>query len=229
MGEPNTTLQKHNKHQAHESKTKTQKLLPLASRPVVGEDVPPLLPGVQSLDVLQGTVGSCREVGIAGGQQIEHARVKIDVLQKHLLVAFGRGALQGVHGPGLAGSARREELPHHGQREVPAVVDALVLALFISHGELFRHLAHKDRGPNVPGVHLHILAAHSLHDVQALGVAVATAGRAVDKGGRQIVGHGLVHFLICAVLIRFEDDGDLQKEREAKKINGPRVCSNSNY
>ncbi len=56
----------------------------------------PVLPlGVQSLHVLQGTVGCSGEVRISCGEQVKHAGVEIDVLNLQLLHALLGGTFEG--------------------------------------------------------------------------------------------------------------------------------------
>uniref|UniRef100_A0A8C9JBB3 Uncharacterized protein n=1 Tax=Panthera tigris altaica TaxID=74533 RepID=A0A8C9JBB3_PANTA len=112
-----------------------------------------------------------------------------------------------------------------------------VLAFLIGHGQVFRHadgegqvatqLPHKYRGPYVAGVHFHVAAALPLHDKQALGVAIPTAGAAIHKGGRQVICHSLVHFLICALTVSFEDDGYLWggTHTNLNRVEGKQKCS----
>lgn len=121
-------------------------------------------------------------------------------------------------------------MPQDGRHLALPVVDALaqgaavdtqlqVLTFLVGHSQVLRHadgerqvatqLPHEDSGPYVAGVHLHVAATLPLQDKQALGVAIPAAGAAVHKGSRQVIGHSLVHFLICTLPVSFEDDGDL--------------------
>lgn len=198
--------------------------------PTAWENVPAFLPGVQRLHVLQGAVGSCGEVGVTSGEQVEDTGLEIDVLHWHLLVALSVGSLQCVAGPGLCQRGVRQGVPQNGRHLALPIVNALaqgaaihtqlqVLAFLIGHGQVFRHadgegqiatqLPHKHCRPYVAGVHLHVAATLPFHDSQALDVAVSTAGAAIHKGSRQVIGHSLVYFLICTLTVGFEDDRDL--------------------
>ena len=202
--------------------------------------MPTFLPGVQRLHVLQGAVRGSREVGIAGGEQVKDAGLEVDVLHRHLLVTPCAGRLQRVAGPGRGGGAVGQAGPQDGRHLALPVVDALaqgaaghaqlqVLALLVGHGQRLGHadgqrqvaaqLPHEYRGPHVARVHLHWAAALSLHDPQALGVAIPAAGAAIYEGGRQVIGHGLVDFLIRTLPVRFEDDGDLWGKEGGQSFN----------
>lgn len=224
-------LQKQNEDQARESEADSPGAACAGRAPAAArEDVPALLARVQRLHVRQGTVGGGGEVGVPGGEQVEDTGLEVDVLHWHLLVAVSTGSLQGVARPGRRQRGARHVVPQDGRHLALPVVDALaqgaaidaqlqVLALLVGHGQVLGHahgqrqvapqLPHEDRGPDVAGVHLHVAATLPLHDEQALGVAVPAARAAVHKGGRQVIGHSLVHFLICTLPVSFEDDGDL--------------------
>lgn len=198
--------------------------------PTAWENVPAFLPGVQRLHVLQGAVGSCGEVGVTSGEQVEDTGLEIDVLHWHLLLALSVGSLQCVARPGLCQRGVRQGVPQDGRHLALPVVDALaqgaavhtqlqILALLVGHGQVFGHadgegqvatqLPHEHRRPYVAGVHLHVAATLPFHDSQALDVTIPTAGAAIHKGSRQVIGHSLVHFLICTLTVGFEDDRDL--------------------
>lgn len=195
-----------------------------------GEDVPALLPRVQCFYILQGTVGCSGEVGITSGEQVKDARLEIDVLHWHLLMALGAGSLQCVARPGLHGGGARQAVPQDSRNLALSVIHAFtrgaavhtqlqVLAFLVGHGQVFRHsngegqvptqLPHKHCGAYVAGMHLHVAAALLLHDVKALNVTVPPTGGAVHKGGWQVVCHSLVYFLICTLMVCFEDNSDL--------------------
>uniref|UniRef100_A0A5F9CVF8 Uncharacterized protein n=1 Tax=Oryctolagus cuniculus TaxID=9986 RepID=A0A5F9CVF8_RABIT len=145
-------------------------------------------------------------------------------------MALSAGRLQCVAGPGLHQGGARRAVPQDGGHLALPVVDAFaqwaavhtqlqVLAFLVGHGQVLGHadgqgqvatqLPHEHRGPYVAGVHLHVATALALHDAQALGIAVPTAGGAVHEGGWQVIGHSLVHFLLGALVVGFEDDSDL--------------------
>lgn len=208
--------------------------------PAAWENVPTFLPRVQCLHVLQGAVGSCGEVGITGGEQVEDTGLEIDVLHWHLLMALSVGSLQCVARPGLCQRGVRQGVPQDGRHLALPVIDALaqraaidtqlqVLAFLVGHGQVFGHadgegqvatqLPHKHCRPDVAGVHLHIATALPLHDPQALDVAVPTAGAAIHKGSRQVIGHSLVHFLIRTLTVGFEDDRDLWEGGTCTEFN----------
>uniref|UniRef100_A0A8C0HV82 Uncharacterized protein n=1 Tax=Balaenoptera musculus TaxID=9771 RepID=A0A8C0HV82_BALMU len=201
------------------------------------ENVPAFLPGVQCRHVFQGTVGCGGEVGIPRGEQVKDTGLEIDVLHRHLLVALSVSSLQCVARPGLGRGRVRQAAPQDGRHLALPVINALaqgaavhtqlqVLALLVGHGQVFRHadgegqvatqLPHEHRGPYVASVHLHIAAALPLHDTQALGVAVPSAGAAIHKGSWQVICHSLVYFLICTLAVGFEDDGDLWEGTRTK-------------
>uniref|UniRef100_A0A803V320 Uncharacterized protein n=1 Tax=Ficedula albicollis TaxID=59894 RepID=A0A803V320_FICAL len=94
-----------------------------------------------------------------------------------------------------------------------------VLALPVGHGQLLGHangqcqvapeLPDEHRGPDVPGMHLNVFAADFLHNVQAPRVPISSTCCTINKSCRQVIGHCLIYFLICTVLVRFEDNSYL--------------------
>uniref|UniRef100_A0A8C3RDZ1 Uncharacterized protein n=1 Tax=Cyanoderma ruficeps TaxID=181631 RepID=A0A8C3RDZ1_9PASS len=127
-------------------------------------------------------------------------------------------------------STPRKQLSHHRQGQVATVINTLaggaavdaelqVLALLVGHDQLLGHadgqgqvvpqLADVHRGPDVPGVHLYVFATDFLYNVQAPGVPISSACCTVNESCRQVISHCLIHFLICTVLVRFEDNSNL--------------------
>ncbi|KAL4699589.1 hypothetical protein H8958_015457 [Nasalis larvatus] len=165
-------------------------------------------------------------------------------------MALSAGSLQCVARPGLHQGGARQAVSQDGRHLALTIIDAFthgaaihaqlqVLALLVRHGQVFRHtdgkgqvathLPYKHCGPYIEGVHLHIVATLPLHDTQALGIAVPTTGGAIHKGGC------LVDFLICTLMVGFEDNSDLWEgactrfNRMGGKQNGVTLCSKSSH
>ena len=121
-----------------------------------------------------------------------------------------------------------------GERQVAVPVDAFgrraavdtqlqVLRFVEGHGHLLWHarrqrqiaaqLTHDHRHADVGGVDLHVVPGRLLDYPQALDLAVPAADGTVHKGSGQVVRHSLVHLLVSALLVGFEDDCDLNEER----------------
>uniref|UniRef100_A0A7N4UWX7 Uncharacterized protein n=1 Tax=Sarcophilus harrisii TaxID=9305 RepID=A0A7N4UWX7_SARHA len=145
--------------------------------------------------------------------------MKVDVFHRHLLVALSSGGLQCIpsrHLPLSIINALTYRAAIHTELQI--------LALFISHSQVFGHadsqsqvapqLPHVHRGSDVPGVHLHMMAAHLLHNVQAFDLTIPTTGGAINESCWQVICHGLVYFLIGTLMVRFENDSYLQKIRK---------------
>uniref|UniRef100_A0A8C9H2G9 Uncharacterized protein n=1 Tax=Piliocolobus tephrosceles TaxID=591936 RepID=A0A8C9H2G9_9PRIM len=171
-------------------------------------------------------------------------------------MASSAGSLQCVARPGLHQGGARQAVSQDGRHLALPIIDAFthgaaihaqlqVLALLVRHGQVFRHtdgkgqvathLPYKHCGPYIEGVHLHIVATLPLHDTQALGIAVPTTGGAIHKGGWQVICHSLVDFLICTLMVGFEDNSDLWEgactrfNRMGGKQNGVTLCSKSSH
>uniref|UniRef100_A0A5F8GJ97 Uncharacterized protein n=1 Tax=Monodelphis domestica TaxID=13616 RepID=A0A5F8GJ97_MONDO len=157
--------------------------------------------------------------------------MEIDVFHWHLLVASGSGGLQCIVGPGLGGGGAGNRVPHDGRHLPLPIVNALTQGAAIhaelqalGHADCQRQVAtqlpHIHGGPYIPGVHLHMEATCLLDNVQALDVTISATGGAIDEGCRQVIGHGLVHFLIGTLMVGFEDNSYLWKiGRQRRKRN----------
>uniref|UniRef100_A0A8B9ZDK5 Uncharacterized protein n=1 Tax=Anas platyrhynchos TaxID=8839 RepID=A0A8B9ZDK5_ANAPL len=83
----------------------------------------------------------------------------------------GSTKFQCVHGPGMSSAYLREQL-----------------------------LTYVHHGPNMPGMHFDVFATDFIHDLQALGVPIASTCCTIDKSCRQVISHCLVYLLIRTVL-----------------------------
>uniref|UniRef100_A0A7M4FHZ5 Uncharacterized protein n=1 Tax=Crocodylus porosus TaxID=8502 RepID=A0A7M4FHZ5_CROPO len=117
------------------------------------------------------------------------------------------------------------------QAEVKALVVSVLHSVhdFLGHahgkGEVAAHLPHHNRGADVLGLDLNMLARNFLRDLQAVGaVLVAAVLGAIREGSRELVHLCLVHFLVHTFLEALEDDGELSREGEKRgRGNLPQV------
>lgn len=198
----------------------------------------PALPlGVQRFHVLEGAVGGGGEVGVTGGEQVKDARVEIDVLDLQLLAALPGGALEAEgllrwrqRGGGGRATVLEAECRQLDALRGGAAVHAQlqVLSVIISHGELMGHadgqrkvtaqLAHHHRYTDVGGVQLNVATGQLFQHHEAARLTGATYNSAVHECRWQVICHRLVHLLLCALLIRFEDDSDLKKKKRSSNM-----------
>uniref|UniRef100_A0A8C9TAI6 Uncharacterized protein n=1 Tax=Scleropages formosus TaxID=113540 RepID=A0A8C9TAI6_SCLFO len=136
----------------------------------------------------------------------------------------GRLPCAARHGLTLSASGRQVAVPVDALRRRAAVnAELQVLRLVVGHGQLLgdahgqrqvaSQLAHDDGDADVAGVDLDVPPRRLLGHPQASRLAVAAAHRAVHESGGQVVGDRLVHLLLRAVLVRFEDYRDLGRKR----------------
>ncbi|TNN43934.1 hypothetical protein EYF80_045871 [Liparis tanakae] len=202
---------------------------------VLFEDVVPLAVGVEHLHVLEGVVGSHGEVDVSGGEEVEYARLEVQVLHREPLFALGLGRLVGKSvrcrrrhrraAPGPAGALglRRSSLEVSevdalvGRTAVKTQVQVLVVTFlhrvhhFLRHahgeGQVAADLPDHDGRSDVAGLDLHVLPGNLFHDAQGVrSVPVASVLGAVCKRGWQLIRLRVVHLLVHAFLEVLEDD-----------------------
>lgn len=179
----------------------------------------------KSLQVLQRCERRHRELHVSGGEDIEDAWLKVNVFDLQSLPASGGGTLKQVDAThaarlqlSIAAPLTLSSAQHVCVNELAAwaaVQAELQAAAFLHH--LFRNAdgksevaadpPHNNGCAQIVGVDgdlAHAAMPAALCNAQA--ACVAPAAWAVLEGRGYVIRSGLIHLLLCAVTVRFEND-----------------------